>query len=54
MKIPYPKLNILDIRGEGRNNTKEQCSCISTVVHSKTEWLGKRKRKQHEECYRNF
>ena len=27
---------------------KEQCSCISIVVPSKTEWLGTKKRKQHE------
>ena len=46
MKILYPNLNILDIRCDGRDK-KEQCSCISTVVPSKPEWLVARKRKQH-------
>ena len=32
----------------------EQCSCISTVAPSKTEWLIKKKRKQHEVYIRDF
>ena len=53
MKILYPNLNILDVRCDGRGNTKEQCSCISIVVPSKTERLGKKKRKP-EEYYKDF
>ena len=49
MKILYPNLNILDIRCDGRDNTKEQCRCISIVVSSKPEWLGKKDRKQHND-----
>ena len=49
MKILYLNLNILDIRYDGRDN-KEQCSCILIVVPSKTEWLIKKKQKQHEWC----
>ena len=41
MKILYPNLNILNIRYGGRNNTKEQCSCIFAVVPSKKKWLDK-------------
>ena len=51
MKVLYPKLNILNIRWDGRNNTKEPCSCISTVISSKSEWLAKKQRKQHEGYY---
>ena len=54
MKILYPNLNIFDVRFNGRDNTKEQCSCISIVVPSKTEWLGKKKRKQREGFYKDF
>ena len=43
MRILYRNLNILDIRCNARNNTKEQCSCISIVVPTKTEWLGKKR-----------
>ena len=32
MKILCANLNILNIRGDGRDITKEHCSCISTVV----------------------
>ena len=32
MKILCANLNILNIRGDGRDITKEDCSCISTVV----------------------
>ena len=32
MKVLYPKLNILDIRCDGRNNTEGLCSCFSIVV----------------------
>ena len=42
MKILYSKVNIIHIRCDGRYNTKEQCSCISNVVPSKTEWVGKK------------
>ena len=42
MKLLHPNLNILDIRWDGRDNTKEQCRCISFVVSSKTERLGKK------------
>ena len=41
----YPKINILAIRCDGRDNTKEQCSCISIAVPCKTERLGEKKRK---------
>ena len=54
MKIVYSNLHILDIRYNGRDDTKELCSCISIVVPSKTEWLGKKKRKQHEGYYKDF
>ena len=39
---------------DGRDNTKEQCSCISIMVPSKTEWFIKKKRKQHEGYNRDF
>ena len=29
---PPPNLNILDIRCDDTDNTKEQCSCISIVI----------------------
>ena len=35
MKIFYPNLSILNIRCEGKDNTKEQCDCISIVLPSK-------------------
>ena len=35
MKTLYPNLNILNIRCDGRSNTKEQCSCILVVLPSK-------------------
>ena len=54
MKTLYPNLNILDIRCDGRDNTKERCSCISIVVPSKREWFIKKKGKQHEKYYRDF
>ena len=54
MKILYPNLNILDLMCDGRDNTEEQCSCVSIVVPSKSEWLGKKKRKQHEGYYGDF
>ena len=54
MKILYPNLHILDIRYNGRDDTKEHCSCIAIVVPSKTECLGKMKRKRHEGYYRDF
>ena len=44
MRILYRNLNILDIMCDGRDNTKERCSCISIVVPSKTEWLGKKEK----------
>ena len=43
MKIIYPNLNIFDIRCNCGENTKEQCSCISVVGPSKTEWLAKKR-----------
>ena len=54
MKVLYLNLNFIDIRCDGRDNTKEQCSCISIVIPSKTEWLAKKKLKQHKGYYRNF
>ena len=54
MKIIYPNLNIFDIRCNCGENTKEQCSCISVVGPSKTEWLAKKKRKQDEGYYKDF
>ena len=54
MEILYSNLNILDIRSDGRDNTKKQCSCISIVIPSKTEWLGKEKSNQHKGYYRSF
>ena len=54
MKILYLNLNILDVKCDGRDNTEDQCSCISFVVPSKTEWLGKSKRKQHGGYYMGF
>ena len=35
MKILYPKLNIVNTRCDGRDNTKEQSSCISKAAPSK-------------------
>ena len=54
MKILYTNINILDIRCDDRDTTKEQCCCVSTVVPSNTEWLIKKKRKQHEGYYIDF
>ena len=54
MEIIYLNLNILDIKCDGRDNTEDQCSCISFVVPSKTEWLGKSKRKQLKRHYMGF
>ena len=54
MEILYLSLNILDIRCDGRTNTKNQRGCISIVIPSKAEWLGKKKRKQHKGYYRVF
>ena len=57
MKIPYTNLNVLNIRCDERDNTKEQLSCFSIAVPSKTEWtewLGKKKRNQHERYYKDF
>ena len=40
MKIIYPILNILNIRCDGRDKTKELYSCISIVVASKrNDWV---------------
>ena len=40
MKILYPNLNILNARYDGRNNTDEQCGCISIVVSSEqNDWV---------------
>ena len=45
-KILYSNLNLLHIRREGKNNTKEQCGCISTVAPSKKKkkngWVKRR------------
>ena len=38
---------------DDRDNTKEQCNYIFFVVPSKTQWLTKKKRKQHEGYYRD-
>ena len=54
MKFLYLNLNIFDTRCDGRDNTKNQCSCISIAVSSKTEWLDKKKGKQHEGYYEEF
>ena len=37
MKIIDPNPNILDVRCDGRDNTKEQCRFIFIVIPSKTE-----------------
>ena len=43
MKSLYPDLNILNIRCNGKDNTKEQCGCISIVVPSeKNGWVKRR------------
>ena len=43
MKILYPNLDTLNVRCKGKNNSKEQCRCISVVVSSKkksgVKWL---------------
>ena len=39
MKASFSNLNIFGMRCDSRNDTKEQCSCISVVVPSKTDWL---------------
>ena len=49
MKVPFPNLNILGTRYDSRKNAKEQFSCISIVIPSKTESLGKKKQKQYED-----
>ena len=54
MKILHPNLNTLDMKYDVRDNAKEQCPCISTVVPSKTEWLIKKQRKQYEGYYKDF
>ena len=54
MKVLYPNLNILDIRCDGGDDTKEQCNCISIVVLPKSEWLEKKQKQQHEGCYQDF
>ena len=54
MKFLCPNRNVFDIRCDGRDNTKEQCHCISIVVSSKTQWLGKKKGKQLEGHYIDF
>ena len=54
MKILYSNLNVLDIKCDDRDNTKEQSNCISITVPSETDWLGKMNRKQYEEYYRDF
>ena len=45
MRVLYPKLNIIDIRCDDRDDMKEQRNCISTVVLPKSEWLGKKQKK---------
>ena len=45
MTVLYRNLNIVNIRSYGRDNTKEQYSCISIVVPLKTEWLDKKENK---------
>ena len=39
MKILYSNLNIVDISCYSKDNTKDQCSCISIVVASKIKYL---------------
>ena len=40
MKILYPNLNVLNITCDGKDNTKEQCGCMSIVVLSKKDgWV---------------
>ena len=43
-----------DTKCDSKDNTKEQFSCISTVVLSKIEWFGKKNRKKHERYYWDF
>ena len=50
----YPNLNIFGIKCDVMYNAKEQCQCISILIPLKTEWLGKKKWKQHEGCYRDY
>ena len=52
MNILYPNLNIFDIRCNCGENTKEQCSCISIVGSSKTEWLGKKRENNMKDVIR--
>ena len=42
MKILLMNLNLLDISCDGRDNTKEQCSCISLVIPLKQNGCVKR------------
>ena len=35
MKVLHPSLNILNIKCDGTDNTKQQCSFISTAFPSK-------------------
>ena len=54
MKTLYANLIVLDISCDGKDNTKDKCSCISIVVPSKTGQLARKKRKQHEWYCRDF
>ena len=54
MKILYLNLNTFDTRCDSRDNTKKYCSFISIVIPLKTEYLGKKRRKQHEGYHRDF
>ena len=46
MKILYPNPEILNTRCDGRDNTREQCSCVPF----RKRWLGKARQKQGERC----
>ena len=52
MKLLFPNLNKLDIRCDGRDNAKKQCSSISIVVLSKAEWLHKKREKKMKDIER--
>ena len=52
MKTLYWNLSILDRRCHGRYNTKEQCSCISIVAPSKTDWLAKKRENSMKDIIR--
>ena len=52
MKILYPNLTILNLRCDSRDNIKEQCSCISIVVHLKTGWFEKKRENNMKDIIR--